>query len=103
MITTAPQAIAPSKHTGTWTRRIRPGAHRVSTFLASELAAMDLPTQAAGELVIWESAGHMQGGAELFVRSRYVAQEDGSLVGYDADGRRIIRHPATRALTILTK
>lgn len=98
MITTAPVHIARDTWTGTWTRRGIPAGHRADTFTAAELAELF-----GTEFAIWESAGQTRGGKELFVRSRNVPQADGSLAGYDANGRLVIIHPATRALRILTK
>lgn len=97
MITIA-QHITADTHAGTWTRKGIPAGHRAATFTAAELAEMF-----GQEFVIWESAGQTQGGRELFVRSRNVPQADGSLAGYDSDGRLIIIHPAARNLRILTK
>lgn len=93
-----PTNITPDAYTGTWTRRGIPAGRRAGTFTAVELAAMF-----GEEFVIWESAGQSRGGYELFVRSRKVPQADGSLAGYDADGRLVIIHPAARNLRILTK
>jgi hypothetical protein len=100
MITlTAPEYLGRSTHTGRWTRTFSASArYAASAFTAGELATMH-----AGEFAIWESAGHMRDGRELFCLSRFVPQADGSLVGYDADGRRIIVHPAERSLRILTR
>ena len=98
MITTSPAHIARDTWTGTWTRGGVPAGYRADSFTAAELA-----TLLGREFVIWESAGHMRGSGELFVRSRYVSQEDGTLTGYDSDGRRVIIHPSARTLRILTK
>lgn len=98
MTSTAAQHIARDTHAGTWTRRGIPAGHRADTFTAAELADMF-----GKEFVVWESAGQSRGGYELFVRSRNVPQADGSLAGYDSDGRLVIIHPAARNLRILTK
>jgi len=99
MTTTAPaQHIAKSAHTGSWVQTPKPGTYQKASYMAGELAAM-----MDGEFAVWESAGHLRNGRELFCRSRYVGQSDGSLAGYDANGRRIIIHPAGRRLVILTK
>jgi hypothetical protein len=98
-MTTITAHIAADNWTGTWTRRGIPAGYRADTFTAAELSAHF----GQEEFVIWESAGQSRGGYELFCRSRYVAQADGSLAGYDANGRRVIIHPAARNLRILTK
>jgi hypothetical protein len=98
MITNIPH-IARDTWTGTWTRRGIPAGYRADSFTAAELTMLF----GQEEFVIWESAGHMRGGKELFVRSRKVPQADGSLAGYDANGRLVIVHPATRNLRILTR
>jgi hypothetical protein len=98
MTSTIANHIAASTHVGVWTQWIKTGAHRADSFTAAELAGM-----LDGEFVVWESAGTTVREEELFVRSRLVSQSDGSLAGYDANGRHIITHPADRALRILTR
>lgn len=89
--------IAPDTYVGRWTRRIRPGTHRNDLFTAAELATLFTVPAA-----IWEYSGGV-GGRDLYVRTRYVGQADGTLAGYDSDGRCTIIHPADRKIRILTK
>jgi len=99
MTTAAPaQNITKSAHTGSWVQTPKPGTYQAASYMAGELAGM-----LDGEFVVWESAGHLRNGRELFHRARYVGQSDGSLAGYDSNGRRTIIHPADRRLVILTK
>lgn len=78
---------------------LRSNKVRSDVFKASELAAM-----ANGQvIVLWESAGRMHDGVQLFCRARYVALSDGSLVGYDWAGAREIIHPADREIRVWTK
>lgn len=93
----APQYIAPDTYTGRWMRDGIPADRGASTFQARELA------QFATEGIIWESAGHTNSGRELFCRTRYVADTSGALHCYDSSGRKVIVHPADRAIRVLVK
>ena len=93
----APRHIAPeTDYAGRYQRVGVPAAHRVSAFAASEIAEI------AGEGVIWELSGHVQG-RPLFSRSRYVALADGSLAMYSSTGARTGIRPAGRTLKVLAK
>lgn len=88
-----PRDTYQGKHT------LRSNRVRSDVFEARELAAM-----ANGQvIVLWESAGHMRDGVQLFCRARYMPLSDGSLVGYDWAGAREIIHPADRKIRIWTK
>lgn len=95
---TAPAYITPDttytgRHTITSNRR------RSDVFTARELAAMTTP---GVPLTLWEYHGTVHG-VNLFGRTRFLAQEDGSLVGYSADGSRVIIHPADRKVRVITR
>ena len=93
----APRYIAPeTDYAGRYQRLGVPAAHRISAFTASEIAEI------AGEGVIWEFSGHVQG-RPLFSRSRYVALADGSLAMYSSTGARVGIHPAGRTLKVLAR
>ena len=95
--TEAPAYLARDTYTGKHT--LRSNRVRSDVFEARELAAM-----ANGQvIVLWESMGHTRGGVQLFARSRYLPQADGSLVAYNADGGRTLIHPADRKIRIRTK
>jgi hypothetical protein len=100
MSTSAAARIAADTYAGRWTRRGIPAGHRADSFTAAALAAHFADMD---EIAVWESAGYTRGGYELFCRSRYVAQSDGSLAGYSAEGQRVIIHPADRRIRILTR
>jgi len=92
----APAYIARDTYTGRYSIH-RPNAKvRAARYTAAELAAM-APTG-----VIWESYGATFPGRESFGRSRYVADADGNLHMYDSNGRKVIVHPAGRAIRVLT-
>lgn len=69
---------------------------RAASYTAAELAARE-PTG-----VMWESFGVTFPGRESFGRTRYVADASGNLHCYDSDGRKVIVHPAARAIRVLT-
>lgn len=69
---------------------------RAASFTAAELAAI-APTG-----VLWESFGATFPGRESFGRVRYVADAEGNLHIYDADGARKCIHPAARKVRVLT-
>lgn len=95
---TAPEYLSRDTYTGRHT--LRSNSVRSDAYTARELAAFGT----VGEvMVLWESAGKMCYGVTLWVRSRFVPQADGSLVGYNAEGGRSIVHPADRTLRVLTK
>lgn len=96
--TAAPAYIARDTYTGRYTtNNLRPG-YSVSSFTAAELAAF------ATEGVLWESFGTPRGSRrEHFARTRYVADSDGNLHCYSADGHKVIVHPADRVLRIVAK
>ena len=75
-------------------------SRKSGVFTAAELAAM--ADRETGIVVLWEFSGHVHG-RPLFGRGRYVAQADGSLVGYDSDGAMKIIHPADRKIRVMTK
>jgi hypothetical protein len=78
---------------------LRSNRRRSDVFTAKELSAMATP---GTPLVVWEHSGTVQG-VNLYVRTRFIAQEDGSLIGYSADGDRTIIHPADRRIRVMTK
>lgn len=81
-------------YTGTWTVS---GSRKSDQYRAGELAEM-FGTEV---FVVWEFAGHVRGRA-LYARTRFVAQPDGSLAGYNSEGTIVIVHPADRVLRIAT-
>jgi hypothetical protein len=93
-ITEAPHYIARDTYAGRW-NVLRKNA-KAASFSAAELAAM-APTG-----IIWESMGHPFPGREGFSRSRYVADAEGNLHIYASDGHRVIIHPASRMIRVLT-
>lgn len=98
MNATAPKYLARDTYTGRHT--LRSNRVRSATYTARELASFGK----VGEvLVLWESAGTMRDGVALYVRSRFIPQADGSLVGYDAEGGRSVVHPAERTVRVRTK
>lgn len=85
-------------------RDIHAGCHSVlrskpkaASFTAAEIAAM-APTG-----ILWESFGHPFPGREGFGRSRYVAAANGDLHIYGSDGAKVIIHPASRRIRVLTE
>lgn len=95
--TEAPDSIKADRHPGK--RQLTGTARRSDVFTAAELAT----TAPDGTpFTLWEFSGHV-GGQPLWTRTRYIAQGDGSLVGYDAEGARKIIHPRDREIRILTK
>lgn len=95
--TEMPTRIAKDDHPGRWTTR-KPKGMSVDTYTAQELTefAQD------GEVIVWTSFGHVDG-TERFARTRFLPDAEGNLHGYASNGQRIIIHPATRALRILTR
>lgn len=89
--------ITADTHTGRHT--LRSNKVRSDVFTAQELAAMATP---GTPLVLWEYHGTVRG-VNLFGRTRFMAQEDGALVGYSADGSCVIIHPAARRIRVMTK
>ncbi len=87
--------IAADTYTGRHT--LRSNGKRSDVFTARELAAMT-PGE---ERPFWEFSGHVRGVA-LYVRTRFVGQEDGSLAGYCSEGRLVVIHPADRKVCVLT-
>jgi hypothetical protein len=98
-MTAAPAFIARDTYTGHWTCTGVPIGRQVGTFTASELATM---LGADGPFIVWEFSGNTRGRGPLFTRSRYVADAEGNLHGYDSNGRKVIVHPAGRAVRVLT-
>ena len=74
----------------------RPGANRSDVYTAGDLADL------IGDGVVWEFSGHVRGGRELWSRTRFVADAEGALHCYAANGQKVIVHPADRQLRILT-
>ena len=100
---TAPATyIAKSEHRGTWVKTLASG-YRIDAFTAREIAEMDLPRGATGEINLWEASASRTGGVQFFYRTRFVAQADGSLAAYASDGHLVIIHPADRKIRIRTK
>lgn len=87
--------LAPDAHTGR--HSLRSNKVRSDVFSARELAEM---TQGE-ERIFWEFSGHVNGVA-LYVRIRFVGQQDGRLVGYSSEGTRIVIHPADRKVRVIT-
>ncbi len=95
--TEAPAYIDRDTYTGRWSIH-RPNAKvQAAIYTAAELAAL-APTG-----IIWESFGATFPGRESFGRQRYIADEAGNLHIYASDGHKVIVHPATRKLRVLTK
>lgn len=90
-----PDYLAPDTYTGLYTVGIR-ASTRVETWSARSLAIL------SGEGAIFESIGYVHG-LEKFTRSRYVADQQGNLHCYNAEGAKSIVHPADRPLRILIK
>lgn len=89
--------IARDTHTGR--HMLTSNTVRSDVFTAAELARM----AASGDvIVLWEYAGRVRTGKDLYVRTRFVGQEDGSLVGYAGDGHLSIIHPADRRIRVIT-
>jgi hypothetical protein len=98
---TSPNYIARDTYEGRWSRVGLPQGHRSDLFYARELAEM---LGATGEpFIVWEASGHVRAGKPLFVRTRFVANADGSLTGYNAEGGISVVHPADRVVGVLTK
>lgn len=97
-ITAPAQHIARDTYTG---KHIARGARRSDIFTASELAAM-AETMTNRTIVLWEFCGHVNG-QPIYGRTRFVAQPDGSLAGYDSEGVCTIIHPADRKIRVITK
>lgn len=94
--TEAPACIARDAYTGRHSIH-RPNAKvRADAYTAAELAAL-APTG-----IIWESFGATFPGRESFGRSRYVADSEGNLHIYNSDGAKVLIHPASRAIRVLT-
>lgn len=94
-VTEAPKFIERDTHEGRHWRRGIPKGFRTDVYAAGELAALK------SDGVLWE-VQTIDGRPTCF-RSRYRADADGNLHLYAADGHRVIIHPATRALRILTR
>lgn len=94
---TAPQYLPADTYAGR--HSLRSNKVRSDVFTAAELAAM---TTGDTPIVLWEYHGTVHG-VNLYGRHRFVAQADGSLVGYAANGARTIIHPADRRLRVMTK
>lgn len=92
---TAPDYTSKDEFTGSHTVRFNRRKHRVALYSAAELAAM------ADHGVFFESFGTVRG-AEMFGRTRYIADGEGNLHCYDSDGAKKIVHPANRVLRVLT-
>ena len=94
--TAAPEFLARDGYAG------RHSIHRpvvkvkAASFTAAEIAALS----PAG--IIWTSFGAAFPGRESFGRNRYVAAPNGDLHIFDSEGRKVIIHPASRALRVLT-
>lgn len=91
----APEYIGKDTQTGRHTVAFNPAKYRVAEYTAREIGRL------AGTGVIFESFGHVNG-REHFSRSRYIANEDGSITMYNSDGGRSIIHPADRVIRVLT-
>ena len=103
MTSTAPEYIDRDSYTGRWqlTRTDATLANR-GQLIGVDTAAAHAANHGAGEVfTLWEYVGRIRGGAHLFHRSRFVANADGSLNGYDSEGRLVIRHPSTRDVRYL--
>jgi hypothetical protein len=96
-ITEAPAYIDRDTYTGRYTIHRPTVRVQAASFTAAELAELS-PTG-----VIWGSFGTTFPGRESFGRNRYVADSAGNLHLYDSEGRRVIIHPAGRAIRVLTR
>ena len=47
--------------------------------------------------------GNLRNGLRLFARTRFIADSEGDLHGYDSNGRKVIIHPADRKVWFLTR
>lgn len=94
--TEAPAYIARDTYAGRHSVHPFRGKRKVGVFEAREIAAL------AAEGIIWESFGAAYPGRESFGRSRYVADTDGNLHMYNSEGVKVIIHPASRRLRVLT-
>lgn len=95
--TEAPAYIARDTYTGRHSIHRPVAKVKAGTFIAAEIAEM------ASEGVIWTSFGATFPGRESFGRERYIADAEGNLHVYDSNGRKVIIHPASRELRLLTK
>jgi hypothetical protein len=98
---TSPDYLARDTYEGRWTRVGLAAGQRSDLFYARELAAM--LGQDGQEFTVWEASGHVRAGQPLFVRTRFVANADGSLTGYNAEGGVSVVHPADRVVGVLTR
>ena len=99
---TAPAYISRDTYAGRWTttKALSNPAYGIGRAFAADLAA----DKGAGvEFVVWEFSGHTRSGERLFCRSRFVADAEGNLHGYDSNGRKVIVHPADREVRYLTR
>lgn len=95
----APGHVARDTYAGRYYRIGIPAGRQADTFTARELGAF---ANAEGWIIVWEFSGHTRAGSPIFVRSRFLQAEDGSLHGYDSEGVKKIIHPADRAIRVLT-
>ena len=97
---TAPAYIERDTYTGRWsvTKATTNTEYGVGRAFAHDLAAR----HGRAPFIIWEFSGHTPSGQRLFHRSRYLADADGNLHGYDSNGRKVIVHPADREVRFLT-
>ena len=100
--TTAPEYTDRDTYTGRWrvTKSPRNAAYGIGSASARDLA----DTYGAGTpFIIWEYAGNLHNGLRLFARTRFIADSEGDLHGYDSNGRKVIIHPADRKVRFLTR
>lgn len=100
--TTAPEYTDRDTYTGKWrvTKSPRNAAYGIGSASARDLA----DTYGAGTpFIIWEYVGNLHNGLQLFVRTRFIADSEGDLHGYDSNGRKVIIHPADRKVWLLTR
>jgi hypothetical protein len=90
--------IGKDTYTGTHVVWGAPKGHKVTVWESRELAQF----ATGGVVVLFESFGHVNG-REGFTRTRFMADPEGNLHGYDGEGARKIIHPADRKLRVLTK
>ena len=95
--TEAPAFIARDTYTGRYSIHRLVAKVKAGIFTAAEIAAM------GAEGVIWNSFGATFPGRESFGRERYIADSEGNLHVYASDGHKVIIHPASRKLRLLTK
>lgn len=96
----APAYIAPDTYKGRWTIALGPN-RRAAGYFAVHMTAAEIAAEAA-QGVLWDSFGTPRGRRyEHFGRTRYVADSEGNLHCYNADGPKSSVYPADRVIRVL--